>query len=81
MTGLGPISGNSATVQLQRSSNGLFNNPAPVSSTPTGTATFRFTDCSRATVTFQRADTGESGTIPLERLTPAPAACSAPAGS
>jgi hypothetical protein len=78
MSGLGPITGDSATVQLQRSSGGLFNSPAAVSSTATGTATFRFTDCVRGTVTFQRADTGESGTIPIERLTPPPAACLAP---
>lgn len=78
MSGLGPINGDTATVQLQRSSNGLFNNPAPVTSTTTGTATFRFTDCTNGTVTYQRADTGESGTIPIVRLTPAPAACSAP---
>jgi hypothetical protein len=78
MSGLGPINGDSATVELQRSSNGLFNSPAAVASTTTGTATFRFTDCSRATVTSQRADTGESGTIPIVRLTPVPAGCSAP---
>lgn len=78
MSGLGPITGDTATVQLQRSSGGLFNSPAAVTSTTTGTATFRFTDCVRGTVTFQRADTGESGTIPIERLTPAPAACLAP---
>lgn len=78
MSGLGPINGDTATVELLRSSNGLFNRPAPVGSTPTGSATFRFTDCTRGTVNFQRADTGESGTIPIVRLTPAPAACSAP---
>ena len=43
-----------------------------------GSATFRFTDCSHGTVTFQRTDTGESGTIPIQRLTPVPAACTAP---
>ena len=79
LSGLGPISGDSATVTLQRSSNGVFNNPAPVAAAPAGTATFRFTDCSHATVTFQRTDTGESGTIPIERLTPVPSACSAAA--
>lgn len=79
LSGLGPISGDSATVQLQRSSHGLFNNPAPVANMLAGTATFRFTDCSRGSVTFQRSDSGESGTIPIERLTPVPAACPAAA--
>ena len=77
MSGLGPITGDSATVQLQRSSGGLFNDPAPVTTTATGTATFRFTSCTQATVTYQRADTGESGTFPIQRLTPPPEDCSA----
>jgi plastocyanin len=79
LSGLGPISGDSATVTLQRSSNGVFNNSAPVGSAAAGTATFKFTSCSQGTVTFQRSDTGESGTIPIERLTPVPAACTPPA--
>ena len=78
LSGLGPISGDSATVPLLRSSDGLFNSPAPVTSTPIGTATFRFTDCGRATVTFQRNDTGENGSIPIVRATPVPADCPAP---
>ena len=77
MSGLGPISGDRATVQLQRSSGGRFNDPAPVTTIATGTATFRFTSCTQATVTYQRADTGESGTFPIQRLTPPPEACSA----
>ncbi len=78
MSGLGPISGDSATVSLQRSSNGLFNAASGVTTAAIGSATFRFTDCSHGTVTFQRTDTGESGTIPIQRLTPVPAACTAP---
>ena len=79
LSGLGPISGDSATVTLQRSSGGLFNRPGGVTSQDVGTATFRFTDCSRGTVTFQRNDTGQSGTLAIDRLTPVPAACTASA--
>lgn len=78
LSAIGPISGDSATVDLQRSSGGLFNDPTPVSAASVGTATFRFTDCSTGTVTFQRSDNGRSGTIPIRRLTPVPAACSSP---
>jgi hypothetical protein len=78
MSGLGPIAGDRAAVQLQRSSGGLFNDPAPVTTTATGTATFRFTSCTQATVTYQRADTGETGTFPIQRLTPPPDTCTAP---
>ena len=77
LSGFGPISGDSATVNLTRSSGGLFNNAASVTNGAAGTATFRFTDCSHGSVTFQRSDTGESGTIRIERLTPAPSACTA----
>lgn len=79
LSGIGPITGDSATVELIRSGNGRFNDPAAVSDAPAGTASFRFTDCSHGTVSFQRSDTGASGTIPIERLTPVPVACSSPA--
>jgi hypothetical protein len=75
LSGIGPITGNNAAVELIRSSNGRFNDPAPVIDSPAGTATFRFTSCSAGSVTFSRTDTGESGTIPIQRLTPVPAAC------
>jgi hypothetical protein len=78
LSGIGPVTGNSASIELVRSANGRFNDPTPVSDDSIGTATFRFTDCSHATVSFQRTDTGESGTIPIQRLTPVPSACTAP---
>jgi plastocyanin len=75
---IGPISGDSATVDLQHSVGGLFNASTTVSATSIGSATFRFSDCSTGTVTFQRNDIGQSGTIPIRRLTPVPASCLAP---
>jgi plastocyanin len=75
ISALGPIVGDSATVNLQHSVGGRFNDPAAVTSSSIGTATFKFTDCQNGTVTFNRSDTGQSGTIPIQRLTPTPAAC------
>lgn len=79
LSGFGPIDGDTATVTLQRSSGGLFNSGTPTTTEAVGTATFRFSSCSEGTVTFARTDTGESGTIPIQRLTPVPTACLTPA--
>jgi plastocyanin len=78
LSALGPISGDSATVTLQRSSGGRFLDPTPVTVTNVGTATFRFTDCSNGTVTYQRTDINQSGTLTLRRLTPVPSTCTPP---
>jgi plastocyanin len=79
LSGLGPIDGDSATVTLQRSSGGRFNDPTAVTVTNVGTATFRFTDCSNGSVSFVRTDIDQSATLPLRRLTPVPATCTPPA--
>lgn len=75
ISAFGPYVGDSATLTLQHSTGGRFNDPTPIASANVGTATFRFTDCTHGTVTFNRTDTGQSGTIPIQRLTPVPAAC------
>jgi hypothetical protein len=55
------------------------NDSAPVVVTAVGEATLHFTECSHGTLTFKRNDTGASGTIPIQRLTPVPEACFATA--
>lgn len=75
LSAFGPISGDSATVNLQRSTGGRFNDPTSTASSVVGTATFKFTDCENGTVTFDRTDNGQSGVIPIRRLTPTPTAC------
>lgn len=77
LTGIGPISGDAATLDLQRSSGGKFNDPTPVTTGSVGSATVRFTDCNSGSVTFTRNDNGTSGTIPIQRLATTPAACTA----
>lgn len=78
LSAFGPITGDSATVNLSRSTGGRFNDPTPIASSIVGTATFKFTDCENGTVTFNRTDNGTSGVIPIRRLTPTPAACTNP---
>ncbi len=73
------IDGGAATVTLQRSNGGVFNSGNPTTTESVGTATFSFSSCSEGSVTFSRSDTGESGTIPIQRLTPVPDACLTPA--
>jgi plastocyanin len=77
LTGVGPITTDQAIVNLQRSTGGRFNDPAPVVTGSVGSATVRFTDCNNGTVAFTRSDNGTSGTIPITRLTTTPVACTA----
>ncbi len=79
LSGFAPILIDSATADLQRSSGGRFNDPTPVTTASVGSATFRFTSCQNGTVTFNRTDNGQSGTIPIQRLTPVPSNCTAAA--
>ena len=81
LSAFGPISGDSATVNLSRSTGGRFNDPTAIQSSTVGTATFKFTNCENGTVTFNRTDNGTSGVIPIRRLTPTPTACTNPAGA
>lgn len=78
LTGVGPISGDQAAIDLQRSNGGRFNDPTTVTTGSVGSATVKFTDCNTGTVTFQRSDNATSGTIPIQRLTVTPAACTSP---
>jgi plastocyanin len=81
ISAIGPIDGDSAAVDLQRSGGGRFNDPTAVTASSVGSATFRFTDCSTGSVSFTRSDIGQSGTIPIRRLTPVPANCTPPAAN
>lgn len=77
LTGAGSYQGDRATVTLFRTRGGRFNDPTPVQTTPVGSATIVFTSCTAATLSFTLTDPAASGTIPLTRLLPASAACTA----
>jgi len=63
---------------IKKSSGGVFNNPAHVTTAAVGTGTLAFQSCSAATLayTFTAGENnGQSGTIHLQRATPTQAGC------
>lgn len=74
LTGAGPFDGDTATVTLNRSTGGRFNDPAPVTTEPFGSAVITFADCSHASFEFE-LNGFVSGTIALERILPPNQAC------
>ena len=77
LTGAGPFSGNRAELNLSRTRGGRFNDPTAIQRTPAGTAVFTFDSCTTGSVTFNMTDPAASGTIPLQRILPPGAACTA----
>lgn len=74
-TGAGPIDGSEATVAIERVTGGIFDDPQNVARQEIGTATFRFTSCTEASVSYSLDLNGDgteetTGEIPLVRLTP-----------
>ena len=77
LTGAGPFSGNRAELNLSRTRGGRFNDPTAIQRTPAGTAVFTFESCTTGSVSFNMTDPAASGTIALQRILPAGAACAA----
>ena len=75
LTGAGPFDGDTAVVDLVRSSGGRFDDPAPVQNAVVGTALLSFSSCGQALLSYTLQDPPASGEIPLTRILPAPAAC------
>jgi plastocyanin len=76
LTGVGPFQGNAATLTLNRSSGGRFNDGgAVVSTVPAGTALVTFHDCSHATIEFEMTVPPRTGRIDLQRIFPPNKAC------
>ncbi len=67
LSALGAYTGNSAELDVNLTSGGLFNDANPVANTPAGTIKLTFSDCENAIIEF---DLGQdiSGTIPITRL-------------
>lgn len=76
LTGAGPFQGNEATLTLNRSSGGRFNDGAAVvTSVPTGSAVLTFHDCSNATLEFEMSVPPRTGRIELQRVLPPTPSC------
>lgn len=69
LVAIGPYSGDTATLELLAVDGGSFNGPDPVVETPVGTATLKFSSCTRAVFNYA-FDNGLSGSITLNRLLP-----------
>jgi subtilisin family serine protease len=65
---------NPITLPIFRTVGGRFDQAGGTQTTEAGSATLRFDNCSRGTLTYRLSD-GATGTIPLQRLLPGPAAC------
>jgi len=70
LQGAGGISGNAATVPLQRPTGGIFDDPQAPNFEAWGSATFTFDSCSHGTVDYQSDDEKVSGSIEITRITP-----------
>jgi len=70
LTALGPISGASATLDIELTQGGLFDShdPVPTQTPGYGTVTVTFTSCNEGTVTFDIPSVPISGTIPISRV-------------
>jgi len=68
----GAFSGNTAELPLFLTSEGLFDNPAPVQTNQVGTVTVSFSSCTQGRFDYQfdEAAGGNSGGFDIERITP-----------
>jgi hypothetical protein len=80
LTAIGPATADFATLEVTLTRGGAFDSSAPVEQSVVGTLRIRVTDCLAASADYDITVDGEqrSGTIALERLTPA-TLCRAPA--
>ena len=73
LTALGPYSGDTAVLDIESATGGIFDNPTPITSTAAGSygsITLKFTDCSSGSITYTLIDSGLSDVIPISRLAP-----------
>ena len=75
---LTPGSKTITNIDLYTRTGGVFDNAAASTQTKVGSATLSFQDCNNATLTFSfsgGSSVGQTGTITLQRLGPAPSGC------
>ena len=64
-TAQGNYSGSRAELTIFQTRNGVFDDPAEVSTVAVGTMVIEFTSCTTATLTYDLPEFGLSGTIPI----------------
>ena len=69
ITAQGPYSGDTATLQVNVTSGGIFDsNELPVGTVADGTMTVQFSSCNEGLISYQFDSIGLSGTVPIERI-------------
>lgn len=68
MNGFGDIAGNSAVMEIDIPSGGLFDTPTTVEHTPSGTMTITFENCNAAVIEYDITTINRQGTIPIQRI-------------
>ena len=68
LTAQGPVTGDTAQLEIFETSGGVFNAPSTVQRTKIGTLTLKFTACDTGTATFAIPAEGKTGTFATRRL-------------
>ena len=68
LTAQGAFVGDTATLNVNLTQGGLFDDPQPTTNTPEGTITLTFQDCSSGTVDYEFTAADVSGSVPISRL-------------
>ena len=66
-TAFGFYDGNRADMELELTTNGVFNDPLEVEQGTAGTMSLQFDDCYNGTISYYLDQTGESGEFPIKR--------------
>jgi len=72
---IGPITGDSAALEIQYTTGVRFMEPTTVATAAVGTATITFSSCTEGTFEYSIPQFSKSGSVPLLRIGPAPRAC------
>jgi hypothetical protein len=69
LTAYGPITGDTATLDIELTQGGIFDSGAPAPTQgPYGTMTVQFTSCREGVVIYDIPSVGVSGVVPIERV-------------
>lgn len=82
LTAQGSFEGSAAAIDVHETTGGLFDDPQAVNTSPAGTMTIDFTDCSHAQLSYTLTADDLQGDMAITRLIPgANASCEEPAGA
>ena len=68
LVALGPVEGNSAVLEIDSPSGGLFDTPTEIEHMPDGTITLTFDNCNSGLVEYDIPSINQQGTVPIQRV-------------